>query len=306
MRAHWVLGAGAQPRAVVWALLRGAGASQVSVRNRTPTSVPQALARHARRGATGGPQAPDLLVNCTSVGLGPRGTRRHFRAPASARQTGPRTSSATEDRALNQLGLTFDQVGEYSYVVDMVYRTGSTPLLAAAREHGARTLDGLEILVAQGALSFERWTDGRRPAAHGRCGARSGVPLETRPCGRRFGRDERLPADRPDLHAIFAIDGEPDGGAPVISVERGRRGGSDGDARVDHELGGSSAPESGSSPPRRRDLETTTTGRRRSVRARRPQDGPASEPEPSPPAAEPGPWSGHHPTVPVAAPRRAS
>ena len=38
-----------------------------------------------------------------------------------------------------------------------------TPLLAAAREHGARTLDGLEILVAQGALSFELWTGREAP-----------------------------------------------------------------------------------------------------------------------------------------------
>jgi shikimate dehydrogenase len=85
----------------------------------------------------------DLLINCTSVGLNLQ-------------------RSATEDEALNQLGLTFDQVGEYSYVVDFVYRSGSTPLLAAARAHGSRTLDGLEILLAQGALSFELWT-GRKP-----------------------------------------------------------------------------------------------------------------------------------------------
>jgi shikimate dehydrogenase len=70
--------------------------------------------------------------------------------------------SASEDEALNQLGMTFDQVGEYSYVADLVYRSTPTPLIAAARAHGARTIDGLEILVAQGALSFELWT-GRRP-----------------------------------------------------------------------------------------------------------------------------------------------
>ena len=45
----------------------------------------------------------------------------------------------------------------------MVYRAGSTQLLAAAREHGAGTLDGLEILVAQGALSFELWTGRQAP-----------------------------------------------------------------------------------------------------------------------------------------------
>jgi shikimate dehydrogenase len=88
------------------------------------------------------PGSADLLVNCTSVGL---------------------ERSASETEGLNLLGLTFDQVGEYSYVVDLVYRTGATPLLAAAREHGARTLDGLEILVAQGALSFELWTGREAP-----------------------------------------------------------------------------------------------------------------------------------------------
>ena len=63
---------------------------------------------------------------------------------------------------LNQLGLSFDLVGKFAYVVDLVYRPGSTALLEAARRHGRRTLDGLEVLVAQGALSFELWTG--RPA----------------------------------------------------------------------------------------------------------------------------------------------
>jgi shikimate dehydrogenase len=65
--------------------------------------------------------------------------------------------------ALNQLGLTLDLVGRYSYVVDLVYREGSTPLLLAAREQGVPVLDGLEVLVAQGALSFELWTGRRAP-----------------------------------------------------------------------------------------------------------------------------------------------
>jgi shikimate dehydrogenase len=64
--------------------------------------------------------------------------------------------------ALNQLALTLDLVGGYAYVVDLVYRNGLTPLLLAARERGVPTLDGLEVLVAQGALSLELWTG--RPA----------------------------------------------------------------------------------------------------------------------------------------------
>jgi shikimate dehydrogenase len=58
--------------------------------------------------------------------------------------------------------LTLDLVGEYSYVVDLVYRDGPTELLTAARACGARTLDGLAVLIAQAALSFELWTG--RPA----------------------------------------------------------------------------------------------------------------------------------------------
>jgi shikimate dehydrogenase len=40
----------------------------------------------------------------------------------------------------------------------MVYRDGGTRLLEAARTRGASVVDGLEILIAQGAASFERWT----------------------------------------------------------------------------------------------------------------------------------------------------
>ncbi len=135
-----VLVAGGSARAAVWAL-REAGAREVSVWNRTPERA-VALARDFGARAVDAPERAELLVNCTSVGL---------------------ERSASEPEGLNQLGLTFDQVGEYSYVVDLVYRSGSTQLLAAAREHGARTLDGVEILVAQGALSFELWTGRSAP-----------------------------------------------------------------------------------------------------------------------------------------------
>jgi shikimate dehydrogenase len=186
-----VLGAGGSARAAAWAL-REAGASEVSVWNRTPERA-ETLAGELGVRAVSSPQPADLLVNCTSVGLASAPEGDHSGAPKGSRALGPDRDpeagrrpvelersptadrdleagrrpvelerSPTEAEALNQLGLTFDQVGEYSYVVDLVYRTGSTALLAAARAHGARTLDGLEVLVAQGALSFELWT-GRQP-----------------------------------------------------------------------------------------------------------------------------------------------
>jgi shikimate dehydrogenase len=74
------------------------------------------------------------LVNCTSVGL-------------------DRSSSPFKDLPLNADGLV-----EYTTVVDLVYRAGGTVLIQAATQRGIATIDGLEILVRQGALSYTRWT----------------------------------------------------------------------------------------------------------------------------------------------------
>jgi shikimate dehydrogenase len=140
-----ILGAGGSARAAAWAL-REAGASEVSIWNRTAERA-SALAHDLGVDAVREPVPADLLVNCTSVGLHDHGVER----------------SATDSQGLNQLGLTLDQVGKYSYVADFVYRSGSTPLLAAAKAHGAGTIDGLEILIAQGALSLELWTGRKAP-----------------------------------------------------------------------------------------------------------------------------------------------
>ena len=43
-------------------------------------------------------------------------------------------------------------------VMDMVYTPAVTPLLALARQAGCPTVGGIEMLVGQGALAFERWT----------------------------------------------------------------------------------------------------------------------------------------------------
>jgi shikimate dehydrogenase len=166
-----VLGAGGSARAAVWALL-SEGASEVLVWNRTAERA-GALARELGARAVLSPEAADLLVNCTSVGL-------HDPAGEPPESSGPPARgealqpSATAPAALNQLQLTFDQLDEYRYVVDMVYRAGSTPLLSAARAHGAVTVDGLELLVAQGALSFELWTGKQAPLERMREAARSG------------------------------------------------------------------------------------------------------------------------------------
>jgi shikimate dehydrogenase len=142
-----VLGAGGSARAATWAL-RDAGA-HVSVWNRTAARARE-LAEELGARAVPRPQAADVLVNCTSVGL---------------------QRSASDEDALNQLLIDADHVGEYSYVVDLVYRNGDTPLLAAARAAGAHVVAGLEVLVAQGALSFQLWTGRQAPLDAMRRGA---------------------------------------------------------------------------------------------------------------------------------------
>jgi shikimate dehydrogenase len=141
-----VLGAGGSARACVWALVK-AGASEVSIWNRSPQRA-RSLADELGAVAVDAPGRADLLVNCTPVGLA----------------SGARLErSASESATLNQLGLTHDQVGRYTYVVDLAYREGLTPLLATARRHGAQVVDGLDVLVAQGALSFQLWTGRAAP-----------------------------------------------------------------------------------------------------------------------------------------------
>jgi shikimate dehydrogenase len=145
-----VLGAGGSGRAAAWALSRAGW--RVMVWNRTESRARQ-MAQQLGVRAVRTPVAADLLVNCTSVGL---------------------AGDETEDAALNQIALSADQLRRYRYVADLVYSTQQTPLPAAAARQGAATIDGVEILVRQGALSFELWTGLAPPLDVMRAAARTG------------------------------------------------------------------------------------------------------------------------------------
>ncbi|CAN5151214.1 shikimate dehydrogenase [soil metagenome] len=148
-----VLGAGGSARAAVWALI-DAGAAEVSVWNRTPERAERLAsdlgARHATR-----PGRADLLVNCTSVGLG-----------------------SSVDAADGQAALGLDGIDPPATVVDLVYGEGPTPVVAWGRSRGSRVVEGLEVLVRQGARSLELWTgldapiETMRSAAMGSSGRR--------------------------------------------------------------------------------------------------------------------------------------
>jgi len=142
-RSALVLGAGGSARAVVWALSRAG--TDVAIWNRTRSRSEGLGARVVDRAV-----GAEVLVNCTSVGLD--GSPTPFK----------------------DLPLDADTLREYATVVDLVYRTGKTALIAEAEQRGIPTVDGLEILVSQGALSFTLWTglaaplDTMRTAARGR------------------------------------------------------------------------------------------------------------------------------------------
>jgi shikimate dehydrogenase len=131
-----VLGAGGSARAVVWALVQ-AGAD-VQVWNRTPERAERLCAEIGGSAVQAPPSAADLLVNTTSVGL-------HGEDPFKA------------------LPLKVDAMDGYPCLVDLVYGSGPTALVSAALAAGATVVDGLEILVRQGARSFERWTGRAAP-----------------------------------------------------------------------------------------------------------------------------------------------
>jgi shikimate dehydrogenase len=121
----------------VWALVR-AGADRVEVWNRTAERA-RKLADQLGAAAVVEPSPAEIVVNCTSVGLhDPEDT---FKA----------------------LPLAADEMGAGRLVVDLVYRHGGTLLLNVAKANGAKVVDGLEILVAQGAASLERWTGRTAP-----------------------------------------------------------------------------------------------------------------------------------------------
>jgi shikimate dehydrogenase len=132
-----LLGAGGAGRAVLWAL-NGAGAV-VSVWNRTGSKAVELTAELGGNAVTE-PRTGDyeLIINSSAAGLG--------------------GEDPFADLPLERDGFRADQA-----VVDMVYGAGSSRLLEAASAAGASTVDGIEILVRQGARSLAIWT-GREPS----------------------------------------------------------------------------------------------------------------------------------------------
>jgi shikimate dehydrogenase len=158
-----VLGAGGAARAVVYALL-GGGAASVEVWNRHPERALALVADLGRQGPAGAlravrepePRGADLIVNSTAVGMAASG------APEPNLQD------------FKELRLSADVLDDRQLMVDLAYRDGDTALVREARARGLRCVDGLDVLVHQGAVSFGLWTGMQPPLEALRDGARHG------------------------------------------------------------------------------------------------------------------------------------
>jgi shikimate dehydrogenase len=156
-----VMGAGGSGRAAAWAL-REAGAA-VEIWNRTPDRA-AALAQELSVAHAPEPEGRfDLLVNATSAGL----------EQANAAPDAAVIGAGTEASALKGLPIDADAVSA-EVVMDLVYGISETQLVRAARAAGATVIDGLEILVRQGAESLRMWTGVEPPVDVMRLAARGG------------------------------------------------------------------------------------------------------------------------------------
>jgi shikimate dehydrogenase len=134
-----VFGAGGAARAVVWALL-DAGVDSVLVANRTRERA-RDLAESLSDYGTVHPVSlddPALTRAMESAGIAVNATTVGMTVDAVAFEVTPLPGDAL--------------------VFDLVYVPPETPLVREATAHGLPVCNGLEMLVRQGEIAFERWT----------------------------------------------------------------------------------------------------------------------------------------------------
>jgi shikimate dehydrogenase len=132
-----ILGAGGAARAIAFGILEQGGWVCLSD---VDTKRAETLARELAVEAVP-PEALDrcpaaILINATPVGMAPD---------------------------LEGIPLAPELLGRYSLVMDIVYRPLKTRLLKEAETRGLTTIDGLQMLIHQGAAQFELWTGKKAP-----------------------------------------------------------------------------------------------------------------------------------------------
>jgi shikimate dehydrogenase len=140
-----VLGAGGAARAAVLGLAN-AGASEISVLSRRPAQS-QALCESL---------APHVSCKLIARPLGE--ARGAFEAAALLVQASSATLESNPGAQAFADSLPMEALPRTAAVVDIVYKPLETAVLARARSLGLTVVDGLGMLVHQGAIAFEMWT----------------------------------------------------------------------------------------------------------------------------------------------------
>ncbi len=140
-----VLGAGGAARAAVVGLGE-AGVEAVTVLSRRPeqsATLVQSLGPH---------------VACTLRAAPMNEAGRSFEDTTLLIQATSATLGSNPDAAAFAASLPLDALPESATVLDMVYDPIRTAVLARAEDRGLHTVDGLGMLLHQGAIAFEMWT----------------------------------------------------------------------------------------------------------------------------------------------------
>jgi shikimate dehydrogenase len=140
-----VLGAGGAARAAVVGLAE-AGAKEVRVLSRKPMQS-EALCRALADAVGCGLEAAPLDE-----------ASRHFGGASLLVQATSATLASNPGAQAFADSLPLDALPDSAAVVDMVYKPLETTLLARANARGLVTVDGLGMLLHQGAIAFEIWT----------------------------------------------------------------------------------------------------------------------------------------------------
>lgn len=159
-----VLGAGGAARAVVFALAR-AHADEIIIHNRTVDRAeglsdyvsgyfPEIEIDVIPTIDLADSKKPDLVVNATSYGMTPPSVS------CDPKGIGPHSAGETDGGVKAIQGSPFDLrlLTHKAGVYDVIYSPAETPLLKQAKKLALPHANGLGMLAAQAALSFELWT----------------------------------------------------------------------------------------------------------------------------------------------------
>jgi len=134
-----IIGAGGAAKAIYYTLL-SIGVRQVDICNRTL------------------PKAEELIENQTYKSHSKALTLEEAEAAVGNYSLIIQTTSIGMDPDRDQSPISLEKIDSSAFVSDIIYNPRETAFLKQAAQRGAKTQNGLGMLVYQGALAFEKWT----------------------------------------------------------------------------------------------------------------------------------------------------